>query len=133
MDRLRIDDDIPIEHSLISRSVESAQKKVEEQNFQIRKRVLEYDDVMNLQREVIYGQRQRILGGEDLREDVLEIIERILRGEVATFTGASRFSEEWDLEELLTMLKGFFPTTITVKEPRRPRGTGRRRAWPTWW
>ncbi len=115
MDRLRIDDDIPIEHSLISRSVESAQKKVEDQNFQIRKRVLEYDDVMNLQREVIYSQRQRILGGADLKEDVLSIIERILRGEVATFTGSSRFSEEWDVEELLVTLKGYFPTSITKK------------------
>jgi preprotein translocase subunit SecA len=113
MDRLRIEDDMPIEHSLISRSVEGAQKKVEEQNFQIRKRVLEYDDVMNLQREVIYSQRQRILGGEDLREDVFDIIERTLRGEVATFTGVSKFSEEWDLDELLLTLKGFFPTTIT--------------------
>ncbi len=80
---------LPIEHSLISRSVESAQKKVEEQNFQIRKRVLEYDDVMNKQREVIYGQRQRILSGDDLREDVLGIIERILRDQVALFTGTS--------------------------------------------
>jgi preprotein translocase subunit SecA len=122
MDRLRIDDDIPIEHSLISRSVETAQKKVEEQNFQIRKHVLEYDDVMNLQREVIYGQRQRILGGEDLREDVLEIIERILREEVATFAGTSRFSEEWDLEELLTTLKGFFPTALTIKGLGDPAG-----------
>ena len=113
MDRLRIDDDIPIEHSLISRSVEGAQKKVEEQNFMIRKRVLEYDDVMNLQRKVIYSQRQRILSGDDLREDVLEIIERILRGEVATFAGNSDFSEEWDLEELMTVLKGYFPTTLT--------------------
>jgi len=113
MDRLRIEDDIPIEHSLISRSVESAQKKVEDQNFQIRKHVLEYDDVMNLQREVIYNQRQRILGGEDLREDVLDIIERILREEVVVFTGASKFSEDWDVEELLTTLKGYFPTTIT--------------------
>jgi preprotein translocase subunit SecA len=115
MDRLRIDDDIPIEHNLISRSVESAQKKVEEQNFQIRKRVLEYDDVMNLQREVIYGQRQRILSGDDLREDVLDIIERILRGKVSTLTGGSRFSEDWDLEEMLTVLRGYFPTTLTVK------------------
>jgi preprotein translocase subunit SecA len=115
MDRLHIDDDMPIEHTLISRSVESAQKKVEDQNFQIRKRVLEYDDVMNMQREVIYTERQRVLGGEDLREDVLSIIERILRGEVALFTGASRFSEEWDLEELFAVLKGFFPTSLTVQ------------------
>ena len=113
MDRLRLDDDIPIEHSLISRSVESAQKKVEEQNFEIRKRVLEYDDVMNLQREVIYGQRQRILSGDDLRQDVLEIIERIVREQTAVFTGASRFSEEWDLDEMLTVLRNYFPTTLT--------------------
>jgi len=115
MDRLGLEDDIPIEHNLISRSVESAQKKVEEQNFQIRKRVLEYDDVMNKQREVIYGQRQRVLGGEDLREDVLGIIERILRDEVSVFTGASRFSEEWELDEMLAVLRNFFPTTLTAE------------------
>ncbi|MCL5734011.1 MAG: preprotein translocase subunit SecA [Actinobacteria bacterium] len=115
MDRLGIDEDTPIEHSLISRSVENAQKKVEEQNFQIRKRVLEYDDVMNKQREVIYNQRQRILGGEDLREDVLSIIERILRQEVAVFTGSSRFSEEWDLGELMATMRNFFPTSLTVE------------------
>ncbi len=114
MDRLGLEEDIPIEHSLISRSVEGAQKKVEEQNFEIRKRVLEYDDVMNLQRGVIYGERQRILAGDDLREDVLGIVERTLRDQVALFTGASRFSEEWDLEEMLTMLRTFFPTTLTL-------------------
>ncbi|HLA80998.1 MAG TPA: SEC-C metal-binding domain-containing protein, partial [Thermoleophilia bacterium] len=86
---------------------------VEEQNFQIRKRVLEYDDVMNKQREVIYNQRQRILAGEDLREDVLGIIERILREEVAGFTGTSRFSEEWDLDEMMVTLRNFFPTSLT--------------------
>ncbi|MBC7294460.1 MAG: preprotein translocase subunit SecA, partial [Thermoleophilia bacterium] len=115
MDRLGIDEDTPIEHPLISRSVESAQRKVEEQNFLIRKRVLEYDDVMNKQREVIYGQRQRILSGEDLREDVLAIIERILRNQVAQFTSVSRYPEDWDLEELLTTLRTFFPTTLTVE------------------
>jgi preprotein translocase subunit SecA len=115
MDRLGLDEDTPIEHNLISRSVESAQKKVEEQNFQIRKRVLEYDDVMNKQREVIYGQRQRILSGDDLREDILTIIERVLRGQVILFTGSSRFSEEWDLEEMLTMLRTYFPTTLTLE------------------
>ncbi len=115
MDRLGLDEDIPIEHNLISRSVESAQKKVEEQNFQIRKRVLEYDDVMNKQREVIYGQRQRILSGDDLREDILTIIERVLTGQVTLFTGSSRFSEEWDLEEMLTMLRTYFPTTLALE------------------
>ena len=115
MDRLGVDDDVPIEHSLISRSVEGAQKKVEEQNFQIRKRVLEYDDVMNKQREVIYGQRQRILGGEDLRDDVMQIIERVLRDQVGTFTGQSHYSEEWDLDELMVLLKNFYPTNITVE------------------
>ncbi|HEY5528418.1 MAG TPA: preprotein translocase subunit SecA, partial [Thermoleophilia bacterium] len=115
MDRLGVDDDIPIEHSLISRSVESAQRKVEEQNFQIRKRVLEYDDVMNKQREIVYGQRQRILGGEDLRDDVIEIIERVLRQQVNTFTGQSHYSEEWDLDELIVLLKNFYPSNITVE------------------
>ena len=115
MDRLGLEEDIPIEHNLISRSVESAQKKVEEQNFQIRKRVLEYDDVMNKQREVIYGQRQRILSGDDLRDDVVGIIERVLREQVALFTGTSRFSEEWDLDEMLTMVRTYFPTSLTVE------------------
>ena len=115
MDRLGVTDDIPIEHSLISRSVEGAQRKVEEQNFQIRKRVLEYDDVMNTQREIVYGQRQRILGGEDLRDDVIEIIERVLRQQVNTFTGQSHYSEEWDLDELIVLLKNFYPSNITVE------------------
>ncbi len=114
MDRLGLEEDIPIEHSLISRSVEGAQKKVEEQNYQIRKHVLEYDDVMNKQREVIYSQRQHILSGGDLRTDVLEIIERILREQVALFTGSSRFSSEWDLEEMLTILRTFYPLTLTI-------------------
>jgi preprotein translocase subunit SecA len=115
MDRLGLEDDMPIEHGLISRSVESAQKKVEEQNFQIRKQVLQYDDVMNMQRSVIYGERARILEGEDLSEHVKSIIERILRDQVSTFTSTSRFAEEWDLDELMTLLRNFFPTTLTTK------------------
>lgn len=122
MDRLGLEEDTPIEHDLISRAVENAQRKVEEQNFEIRKRVLEYDDVMNLQRQVIYQERQRILAGEDLREDVLQIIERVLRSQVAVFTGVSRFPEEWDLEELITALRSFFPTTLTVDELRATDG-----------
>ena len=116
MDRLGVDDDIPIEHSLISRSVESAQKKVEEQNFQIRKRVLEYDDVMNKQREVIYGQRAAHpwRRGPSRRRHT-----RSSSGccdqQVSTFTGQSHFSEEWDLDELIVLLKNFYPSNITVE------------------
>ncbi len=116
MERLGIEEDQPIEHSLISRSVESAQKRVEEQNFQIRKRVLEYDDVMNKQREVVYRQRQRVLEGEDLREDVREIVERVLGGVIEPFTSVSRFPEEWDLDELFHVLRSFFPISFGTAE-----------------
>ena len=116
MGRLGVEEDQPIEHSLISRSVESAQKKVEEQNFQIRKRVLEYDDVMNKQREVIYGQRQRILAGEDLHEDVLGIIDKVLRGQVTQFTVGAKSTEDWDLEELFILLRSFYPVTFEPED-----------------
>ena len=116
MDRLGVDETTPIEHSLISRSVESAQKKVEEQNFQIRKRVLEYDDVMNKQREVIYGQRQRILGGDDLREDVLEhhrADPSRRKWPHSPASPASPRSGTW--RRCSSLLTNFFPTTLTVE------------------
>lgn len=109
MERLGVDEDTPIEHPLISRSVETAQKRVEEQNFLIRKRVLEYDDVINKQREVVYRQRQRILEGEDLREDVMRIIERVLSQVVTGYTSVSKYPEEWDLEELFASLRSYYP------------------------
>jgi preprotein translocase subunit SecA len=96
--------------------VESAQKRVEEQNFQIRKRVLEYDDVMNKQREVIYAQRDRILQGEDIGGDVRDIIERVLRSQVSQFTAGAKYAEEWDLPELFTLLKNIYPVTVTVAD-----------------
>jgi len=116
MDRLGLDDDTPIEAGMISRSVESAQKRVEEQNFQIRKRVLEYDDVMNRQREVIYAQRKRILEGEDLQDDVQQIIERVVRAQVDLFTSGSKYPEEWDLPELFAVLRSMFPITFDVAD-----------------
>lgn len=112
MERLSVEEDVPIEHSLISRSVESAQKKVEEQNFQLRKKVLEYDDVMNKQRGVIYHQRQRILEGENLKEDVEEIVDRVLRGKIAELTAGSPYAEEWDMEEIFVVLRSFYPITF---------------------
>jgi preprotein translocase subunit SecA len=116
MDRLGIEEDMPIEHKLISRSVESAQKRVEEQNFQIRKRVLEYDDVMNKQREVVYAQRHRILRGEDLGEDVLEIIQRVVAGKVQELLAESRYAEDWDLEELLTQVRTYYPSELAIED-----------------
>ncbi len=112
MERLGVEEDQPIEHSLISRSVETAQKRVEEQNFQIRKRVLEYDDVMNKQREVVYAQRQRILEGQDLREDVRGVIEHVLSSAIAPYTSISKFPEEWDLTELFVTLRSFYAVTF---------------------
>jgi preprotein translocase subunit SecA len=116
MDRLGIDDDIPIEAGMISRSVESAQKRVEEQNFQIRKRVLEYDDVMNKQREVIYAQRNRILEGEDLRSDVEEIVERVVSEQVEVFTAGGKYAEEWDLPELFTLMRSLYPVSFEIDD-----------------
>lgn len=72
MDKLGMEEDEPIEHKIVTRSIESAQKKVEARNFEIRKQVLEYDDVMNQQREVIYDQRRQILEKADLKETVLD-------------------------------------------------------------
>ncbi|NLE73392.1 MAG: preprotein translocase subunit SecA [Actinobacteria bacterium] len=116
MERLGVEEDMPIEHPLISRSVETAQKRVEEQNFQIRKRVLEYDDVMNKQREVVYTQRRRILEGQDLRDDVRDIIDRVLSAVVTPYTSVSKYPEEWDLSELFTTLRSYYPIGIGLED-----------------
>ncbi|MGB9791815.1 MAG: preprotein translocase subunit SecA, partial [Thermacetogeniaceae bacterium] len=101
MDKLGMDDSTPVEHPLITRSIEAAQKKVESRNFELRKHVLEYDDVMNQQREVIYGQRRRVVLGEDLRETIQEMIEKVVSRLVDTYTGESKYPEDWDLEGLI--------------------------------
>ncbi len=101
MDRLGMDDTTPIDHPLISRSIETAQKRVEGRNFDIRKHVLEYDDVMNQQREVIYSQRLKVLTGEDLGDTIREMITTLVDRSITEFAGESRFPEEWDLDGLL--------------------------------
>jgi preprotein translocase subunit SecA len=99
MDRLGLEDDVPIEHGLVSRSIENAQTKVEGYNFDIRKHVVQYDDVMNKQREVIYGERDKVLRNEDLRGIVLEMVKKELDRQVDTYCAADH-AEDWDLEEL---------------------------------
>ena len=101
MDKLGMEEDEPIEHSLITRSIEQAQKKVEAQHFNTRKHVLEYDDVMNQQREVIYGQRRQILHGENLRENIFFMIEKLIDHGMELFANEKTHPEEWDLDGLI--------------------------------
>jgi preprotein translocase subunit SecA len=100
MEKLGMQEGEPIEHTLISRAIENAQSKVEGHNFDIRKHLIEYDDVMNQQREVIYGQRREILTGKDLRPEIMEMI-RETAGRIAdTFTAEKTHPEYWDLKAL---------------------------------
>ncbi|MDI6711163.1 MAG: preprotein translocase subunit SecA [Bacillota bacterium] len=101
MERLKIEEDIPLEHGLISRSLESAQKKVENRNFSMRKHVLEYDDVINQQRELIYRQRRQVLTGEDLRPVIGQMMDEIVERAVDTYAAESLHPEEWNLAGLL--------------------------------
>ena len=110
MDKLGMEEDEPIEHSLITRSIEKAQKKVEDHNYNIRKYILEYDDVMNQQREVFYEQRRRILGNESLRETIETMIDKIVVESMDTYADEKLYPEEWDYEGLYTHLSQYFLT-----------------------
>jgi len=112
MDRLGMEEDEPIEHNMISKAIENAQRKVEGHNFEIRKHLLEYDDVMNKQREVIYSQRREVLSSTDLKEVVWEMVEDIIQGLVAEFADEKVLSADWDwdgLNERCAILFGFTP------------------------
>jgi preprotein translocase subunit SecA len=100
MDRVGMEEGHPIEHGLITRAIENAQKKVEAQNFNIRKQLIEYDDVMNQQREIIYEQRRQALEEEDLQPVILDMIEDIVDDLVANHTQEETLPEEWDLRGL---------------------------------
>ena len=100
MDRLGIEEDQPIEHRLVTRAIENAQRRVEAHNFEIRKQLLEYDNVMNQQREVIYSQRREVLAGEDLKDSVIEMIEEQAEGIVDLYADEKAHPEDWDLKGL---------------------------------
>ncbi|MGR6837078.1 preprotein translocase subunit SecA [Syntrophomonas erecta] len=102
MDRLGMDDSIPIEHKMVSRAIENAQRKVEGRNFSIRKNVLEYDDVINQQREVMYGERRKVLYGENLKDTIAAMIDDVVEQVVASFAGEEKYSDEWDLPRLIS-------------------------------
>ena len=101
MDKLGMEEDEPIEHRLITNSIEHAQNKVEARNFDIRKHVLEYDDVMNQQREVMYGERRKILTGDNLRENIIGMVNHIIKDEMNQYANEQLYPEEWQLDELI--------------------------------
>ena len=111
MDKLGMEEDEPIEHSLITKSIERAQKKVEDHNYNIRKYILEYDDVMNQQREVLYEQRRRILRNESLRDTINEMIDKLVTDAVDAYADEKLYPEEWDYEGLHKHLSQYFLTS----------------------
>ncbi len=116
MERFKLPDDQPMEAGILSRQIENAQKKVEEQNFVARKNVLKYDDVMNVQRQVIYEQRNRVLQGQDLREDIVEEwLHEVISNAVAEYT-ADDLQDEWDLEALVAGMETIYGTGVSADE-----------------
>jgi preprotein translocase subunit SecA len=113
MDRLKWPEDEPITAKMVTRAIETAQKNVEEHNFEIRKNVLKYDEVMNKQREVIYAERRKILEGRDLKEEATDWVAEVVNDTVAKFVSKEIYPEEWDLEGLVTALSTVYPATIT--------------------
>jgi len=115
--KLGMEEGIPIEHRMVTKSIENAQKKVEGHNFEIRKHLLEYDDVMNKQREVIYKHRQSVLKATDVSEEVMDMLDGIGEGLVETYCPEEQYSEEWDFAGLVESVHGQFGIeTFTVDD-----------------
>jgi preprotein translocase subunit SecA len=109
MERLKWPDDEPITAKLVTKAVENAQKQIEELNYERRKNVLKYDEVMNGQREVIYTERRKILEGEDLKEQVLGFVQQVVEDTVESYCPPDVFPEEWDRKQMLTALGEIYP------------------------
>jgi len=115
MNMLRLPEDTPIENKMVARSIQSAQTQVEGQNFEIRKDVLKYDEVLNKQRTLIYDERRQVLSGADLSSQIRSMITDVVTSYVEGAT-ASGYPEEWDLEQLWTALRTLYPISLTVEE-----------------
>ena len=115
MSMANVPDDVPIENKMVTRAIASAQSQVEQQNFETRKNVLKYDEVLNRQREVIYGERRRVLEGEDLQEQIGHFMDDTIDAYVGAET-AEGFAEDWDLDRLWGAFKQLYPVRVTVEE-----------------
>ena len=116
MERFNFPEDMPIENRVVTKAIESAQKQVESQNFEIRKNLLKYDDVMNTQREIIYNERDRLIEGSDFGEVARQWVNDTVSSAVHTFTNPDIYPEDWDLEELFTYVAQVYPLTISAEE-----------------
>jgi preprotein translocase subunit SecA len=115
MNMLRLPEDTPIENKTVSKAIQSAQTQVEQQNFEIRKNVLKYDEVLNKQRTVIYDERRQVLSGADLSDQIRPMITSVVTSYVVGAT-SSGYPEEWDLEQLWVALKTLYPISLTLDE-----------------
>ncbi len=111
--KLGMEEGVPIEHGMVTRAIANAQKKVEAHNFEVRKQLLEYDDVMNKQREVIYQHRHAVLAGEHIQQDIHDMMKDLVNGFVDTYCPADQYQEEWDYNGLGEALQGQFALDIT--------------------
>jgi preprotein translocase subunit SecA len=116
MERLKWPDDEPIEAKMVTRAIENAQKQVESVNYERRKNVLKYDEVMNEQRRVIYEDRRKVLEGGDLSEQALEMVDAVVRETVQQYVSKETYAEEWDLEGMITALQAVYPSTLTQEQ-----------------
>jgi preprotein translocase subunit SecA len=123
MDRLNLPEDIPIESKMVSRSIRSAQTQIEQQNFEIRKNVLKYDEVLNKQRTVIYDERRRVLSGEDLHDQIRNMIDDVIRAYVEGATSEG-YVEDWDIDGLWAGLKQLYPVSLTFEQLDEKSGGG---------
>ena len=115
MERLGLPDDMPIEHPLISRTIETAQRQIESHNFNIRKHLLEYDDVLNKQREYIYGLRQRILEKQDIEETVAQYLDELIDSWIATFIPKNSEPDYWDVSGLAHEFEGVVSRALDIE------------------
>src|SRR6201988_4452479 len=114
LNRLNLPDDVPIENKMVTRAIKSAQTQVEQQNFEVRKNVLKYDEVMNQQRKVIYAERHRILEGENLQQQAKDMLTDVITAYVEGATSEG-YAEDWDLDALWSALKTLYPVGIEHK------------------
>ncbi|HED24391.1 MAG TPA: preprotein translocase subunit SecA [Firmicutes bacterium] len=115
MDRFGIDEDVPIDHPLVSRAIENAQKKVESRNFEIRRNLLDYDDVLNQQREVIYGQRRRVLEGENMKEPIMDMVKEVIDRLIEEYTIEQGFLDDENARALLGRAEEVFVRRDKIK------------------